>query len=429
MASLFSFKKFVALVVVLLFFLVCFITYESPGVVDWRSLRGIAFESDDWGLAGFVPRSDIWQGHNREDLSPGKFPEVYWESTLEDSLMVANLCKIMASVKGADGLSAVFQPNYVMSSLSYEKGPEGWVWKRYDLPQFPPTYERPGMWDAVQQGISSGVWYPEYHATWHYDPAMRLESALQTDFSVEMAKAGVTLFPGSEFVRELGPWRSKSNLKDELAHSQTVFKNSFGRPMGAIIAPDYTWDDRCEKLWQEMGVFVIQAKREQRNPSLHKGLSGRVEKFIKRQWAVLTRGPKVYLERNCRLEPVQAPDADLVVQTCVNETYRAWEKGSPAIVETHRVNFAHDDPKIVQLGQNALNSYVQSVCDDVRSLPVFLVDKEISQLQTRGVSWVIRGNSLVLRNATHSRRLVFVDHQKQSRWFILAKNSVYVTKW
>ncbi len=98
-------------------------TLESSGLVDWRSLRAVAFESDDWGLAGFVPNAEVWQGNDRAELHPGRFPEVYWESTLEDSLMVRGLCEIMASFRGDDGLPAVFQPNYVLSSLNYEQGP------------------------------------------------------------------------------------------------------------------------------------------------------------------------------------------------------------------------------------------------------------------------------------------------------------------
>ncbi len=40
-------------------------TSESRAVVAWRELRAVALESDDWGLAGFVPRADSWQGLDR----------------------------------------------------------------------------------------------------------------------------------------------------------------------------------------------------------------------------------------------------------------------------------------------------------------------------------------------------------------------------
>ncbi len=408
---------------------ICFLTTGVSSVVDWRPLRAVALESDDWGLAGFVPSADVWHGSNREELIPGHFPAVYWESTLEDSLMVADLCGIMASFVGADGLPAVFQPNYVMSSLSYEKDATGWVWVRYNLPQFPPAYERKGMWEAVEEGIEAGLWYPEFHATWHYDPAMRLENALKNDLAKKMTKAGVTLFPESEKARELGQWRSLVDLSRELQGSQRIFQDIFERPVGSIIAPDYTWNDGVETMWEQLGVRVIQGKREQRDPTLPGGKLGRGVKFIKRQWALLNHRQRIYLERNCRLEPVQSPQPEQVVLRCTADTHKAWAKGQPAIVETHRVNFAHADPGVVKLGQDSMTDYLESICADADQLPVFMVDAEIAQLQTRGVSWVVRGNQLILRNGTHGRRLVVVTHQNTTKWFALGAQSVIKTQW
>jgi hypothetical protein len=411
-----------------------FLGHETPGMIDWRSMRAVAFESDDWGLAGFVPSADVWDGIPKEDLTPGRFPEVYWHSTLEDSLMVADLCEIMGEAIGADGLPAVFQPNYIMSSLNYEESSEGFVWKRYNLPDFPPQYSRPGMWSAVEKGIGDGVWYPEFHATWHYDPDMRLASALSGELARKMTIAGVMLFPESEKARELGPWRTREDLQHELSMSRELFQLNFHRPIGSIIAPDYTWNRSVEDMWLKQGIRVIQAKREQRDPTLLPGKVGRIQKYLNRKFNLLFTRNRLYLVRNCRLEPAQAPDASAVVHNCLADTRKAWKSGQPAIVETHRVNFAHFDPDVVELGQTALKGYLDSLSQDDSHLPVYLVDTEIAQLQIHGVSWVSRGDQLVLRNATHSRRLITVDHGSGSqanisRQFILNPHSVIVTKW
>lgn len=405
------------------------LTTEPTGVIQWQDLRAVAFESDDWGLPGFVPFGDVWQGQRREDLIPGHFPDVYWESTLEDAQMVQDLCSIMASEIGADGLPAVFQPNYVLSSLSYEKQGKGWVWKRYNLPDLPPTYERPGMWTAVEQGISKGLWYPEFHATWHYDPSERFNSALETEFSQQMTQAGVMLFPRSENARELGAQRSIGDLKAELIQSQRHFNKIFNRPLGSIIAPDYTWNDRVETMWQTLGIHVIQAKREQRDPTLLSGKAGRILKLLKRKWSYVGHRQRIFLERNCRLEPVQAPDPEAVVRQCALDARKAWDNGKPAIVETHRVNFSHNDPEIVVLGQSSLKAFLEAICEDSQKLPTFLVDTEIAQLQRKGVSWVMRGDKLVLRNATHSRRLIGVTRQNVTKWFMLSAGHTFITIW
>lgn len=373
-------------------------------LVAWEPLRPIALESDDWGLAGFVPDKSAWTGLDRQRLDTGRFPDVYWNSTLEDSSVVRRLNDILESHLGRDGLPAVFQPNYVMSSLEYSD--EQWV--SHDLPAVPAAYERPGMWAAVEAGIAGGTWYPEFHAAWHYDPALRRRDALGSEFAQLVTERGIMLFPGSERARELGAWRPRQVLRDELDHSLRVFQGLFHRPVGSVIAPDYHWEGRNEDLWASRGLVVIQGKREQINPAWGGGSIGRVRKFLGRHWDRLSHPGRTYLERNCRLEPVQSTDPAQVVRQCVEETRRAWLEGQPAVVETHRVNFAHTDPEVVSVGLEAIEQYLTRVCADQDLAPVFLTDHELAQLSRRGVSWCVRGSSIVVRNATGSYKVVAI---------------------
>lgn len=377
------------------------LTAGQPGAVDWRRLRAIALESDDWGLAGFVPSVDAWTGLEREALSPGRFPEVYWNSTLEDSATVTRLAAVLAGSHGRDGRPAVLQPNYVMSSLDWDAG----RWIRRDLPDHPGTYPRPGLWQAVSAAIAAGVWYPEYHAAWHYDPQRRRQTVAAGGAALVAAERGIMLFPGSEAARELGPWRPTPELAAELDTGLVVFAAAFGRAPGSVIAPDYTWDGRCEDLWATRGLTVIQAKREQRHPGLPPGAAGRVLKVLERQWARARHPGRVYLERNCRLEPVQAPDVGAVVAACLAQTQRAWRRGEPAIVETHRVNYAHGDTSVAGDGRGALAAYLTGLAGLGEPGPVFLVDAEIAALGRRGTSLVEAGGALVARNGARSRRL------------------------
>ncbi len=376
----------------------------QPSAVDWRRLRAVALESDDWGLAGFVPSVEAWAGLRREDLSPGRFPDVYWHSTLEDSAAVADLAAVLGTARGRDGRPAVLQPNYVMSSLDWSGG----QWRRHDLPDLPASYRRPGLWPAVSTAIAAGVWYPEYHAAWHYDPQRRRQAVAAGGAAAAAAERGIMLFPGSEDARELGPWRPLVELSAELDAGLAVFERAFGRTPGALIAPDYTWDGRCEALWESRGLRVIQAKREQRHPGLPPGVAGRVLKVLERQWSRARHPGRTYLERNCRLEPVQAPDAAAVVAACLEQTALAWRRGEPAVVETHRVNFAHGEPGVATAGRRALAAYLGGLADLGEPAPVFLVDAEIAALTRRGVSVAEIGGRQVVRNGSHSRRLAVI---------------------
>ena len=388
---------------------------KPTGSVDWRALRAVALESDDWGLQGFIPAADSWEGLDRAGIAPGSFPEVYWSSTLEDSTMVADLCLVMSRVQGRDGLPAVFQPNYVMSGLGWLGNGGDGAWHRFDLPDLDPRYHRPGLWRAVGEGIHSGVWYPEFHATWHYDPALRKAAALQPGDAAKATGRGIMLFPGSERARELGLWRESADLTGELDHSLEVFQRIFGRLPGSVIAPDYTWSARHEDLWESRGLRVIQAKREQRNPEWGGSLIGRLAKAWGRSLERVDHPDRTYLERNCRFEPVQTEDPAAVVSACLEETRQAWRRSEPAIVETHRINFVHTDPAVVETGLNSLADYLEELTRPGEFAPIFLTDWEISQLQGHGTSWCVRSGRVVVRNGTRSSRLMTVPVEALNR--------------
>ena len=383
------------------------LTGGPESAVDWRALRAVVVESDDWGLSGFAPAADVWQGLDRNALAPGNFPDVYWNSTLEDSATIKALGRILNSVRGRDGRPAVFQPNYVMSALDYEEGPQGTNWRRYDIPDLPPQYPRPGLWGTVTDVVNGGLWYPEYHAAWHYDPERRRQAVAEGGVAEEAARRGIPLFTGSEAARELGSWRSSVELERELEQGLYLFEEFFQRRPGSLIAPDYTWNGRMENIWEGSGLTVIQAKREQRNPDLGNGRLGRLQKYVYRQVDRRWNPGRIYLERNCRLEPVQALDPSAVIDDCITATFAAWSAGQPAIVETHRVNFVHLDPAVAETGQRALAEYLHAVGGATPG-PVFLTDMELAQLYRRGTAWCVRGGMVVVGNGTHSRRLVTI---------------------
>ncbi len=377
-------------------------------LVAWGDLRGIAIESDDWGLAGFIPSANALEGLDRSLLGPGCFPPVYWGSTLEDSGMVSGVASILARVKGRDGLPAVFQPNYVLGSLAWIEQGGQWTWQRFYWPDFSASYRRPGLVSAVNQAISKGVWHPEYHAIFHYEAARRMAAVDTSEVAALAARRGVMLFPGSERAWELAPGRPLEDLRNELDTALEVFQNAFGRPVGSVIAPDYTWDSREERMWLDHGLRVIQAKREQRFPDRGWGFGPRLRKVWQQRWERYIHRDRYYLERNCRFEPVQSPDPEAVIQHCAEEVRRAWQNGEPAIIEAHRINFVHTDPSVVQEGRQAFFKLLENIKGTPGSAPMFLVDSEIASLSRNGISVCQRGENQVVRNMTWSGRMVAV---------------------
>jgi hypothetical protein len=377
---------------------------RQPAGTDWQRARAVCIESDDWGLCGFVPDSAALRGLDRQALVPGSLPEVYWLSTLEDSSEVARLHDVLARHRGRDGLPAVIQTNYIMASLEFRPDrPDSARWLAHELPALPRRYARPGLWGAVAEARYAGVWYPELHGRWHYDPRMR-RVRTRGDVVRGAAAAQILPFPGSERAWELGPWRDLERLEVELDANLVAFGRLFGRLPHAIMAPDYVWDDRHESLWLSRDLRVIQGQRQQRKPQW-RGWRGRLEKIVHRTWTRWARRDRVYLDRNCIFEPVQSLDPAAVTARAAEAVETAWDRGQPAIVEAHRINFAHLDDDVSRRGREELDRFLAGVAAEQ---PLFLVDQELAQLQRRGTSVCSRGPTVVLRNLTRSRRLVVV---------------------
>ncbi len=419
----------IAVLVSLGFVGAAFLFGGANSVVLWRNIRGVAIESDDWGLAGFIPTPQALVGLDVEQLGPGHFPAVYWGSTLEDSTMVADLAALLAGFRGSDGLPAVLQPNYVLGSLTWEGPTDSGHWCRHYWPEFSSAYARPGLVQAVEDARAKGVWYPEYHALYHYEAAKRISAVASRKIAAQAAQRDVMLFPGSEKAWELAPDRPLPELARELDLGLDVFRKAFGKPVESMIAPDYTWDAGTEKLWLSRGLHVIQAKREQRYPARGWGLWPRVRKAVEQRWEKLIHRDRVYLERNCRFEPVQYAEPAAVVQRCYQEVRSAWRHGEPAIIEAHRINFVHTDPSVVETGQLSLHNLLAKLEQDRGSLPMYMVDSEIASLDRNGTSRRLSQGQLILRNMTMSGRLVVCRKKpSQVQMCFLPAGSVEVVK-
>jgi len=394
------FLLFVALIGSL--FAAGFLDHSQRSLVDWGDVRAVVIESDDWGLSGFVPDAAALEGLDRDALGGTKFPPIYWHSTLEDSADVAEMAQLLRGHVGRDGLPAVFQPNMIMGFRSYDPA-SGWRDGRL-VDGWADGYERPGLWTAVRAAVQEGVWSPELHGLYHYDPADR-EARVRDSASdvAEAARRGVLIFPGAHMSFELGfggraedslaLWRS---MKQDLAEL-------LGRSPVSVVAPDYVWGSRHERVWAEAGLRCVQGKRSQRRNDLDGPTTWRrIRKYAERKWDLWTVGDLVYLERNCRLETAQVPDGDAERLACAAQVRRAWRNGQPAVIEAHRVNYVLTDPGVEREGRDYLDLLLADIDADG---PLYANDAELTGWIRRGVSLDRRGDRWIVRNPGPAARL------------------------
>jgi hypothetical protein len=385
------------------------------GLADWRGARAVAVHSDDWGLAGYAPDAATAAALDLAALRPGHFPAAYLASTLESAGDVDRLADLLAAHRGRDGLPPVFQPNYILGSQTYEPADAAAPWRTRLLPELPPLYARPGLWQAVDRARRLGVWSPELHGLWHYDPALRRAAVAAEPSAARAAADGVLLFPDAARACELGAWRDAASLDAELATALDVFAGLFGERPSSVIAPDYRWSGRDEARWLRAGIRGVQAKREQRRTRVG-GWPCRLGKVLDRGRSKAWDRDRVYIERNVRLETAQLPDAATAAARCLAGVRSAWASGRPAVIETHRLNYAHLDPVVAETGRTALDRVLADLEAAPPALrPLYLADREIVALERRGVSARRAGDVWILRNLTHTRRPVFLPEETGRR--------------
>jgi len=296
-----------------------FADHHQRTLVDWTSVRAVVLQSDDWGLRGFVPDRSALDGFDKEELGGTRFPEIYWSSTLEDSVDVAELAAVLIRHRGRDGLPTVFQPNMILSRQSVATTPA--VASSPDAWKADALYQRRGLDQAVAAAMAAGVWHPELHGLHHYDPAGRARALEEQNGTVARAfQLGVLAFPGSHRDYELGPDRSTEDVRGSWSGLAQRFQESLGQPFVSVIAGDYVWEPRHEDLFRDLGVQAVQAKSHQRRRDVHgPQMWKRVRKAWSRSWDRLTVKDLVYLDRTALFEKAQSSNPDAHRRLCLQD--------------------------------------------------------------------------------------------------------------
>jgi hypothetical protein len=362
--------------------------------VDWQRLKAVVIESDDWGLCAWVPDREA---HRALAAAPA-FRTVagrrYGGSTLESAADVRALVSVLREFRGADGLPPAWQANTIVAAIDWDAlaAPFRRLPLR-GLDALAGRWARPGLLEAWGEAASDGTWWPELHGLHHLPEAAYLSALRRGDAEAHAAAAHeVFVCAAVESGGEQDPAEPRDFRARALRESVARFAFQFGRRPSSFCPPDYRSEEWTEREAATHGLAVIQGVAER-----GRGLAARIVRRLRP--ARFPESPQGPFRMPPRIAFEPRGDAAGAGRVGVEAAHRAaraaWSAGRPAVLSTHRLNYAHLDDAWSAAGRTALRALLARLCADGAT---FLVDAEVASLATHGWSVRTRGaREVVLR--------------------------------
>ena len=365
--------------------------------LDWRHLKAVVLESDDWGLCAWVPDEQAHEALAETPAFRNPAARAYGRSTLESAQDVTRLAAVLLEFRGRDGQPPVWQANTVMATPDFARlEPPRFECVTLPLvhyPDVPSRWRRPGMWEEVQRARDAGVWWPELHGLVHL-PQVAWLQALRAGAPDALRAHAHQCFvcAAVEASAEYDPREPADVRSRTLAQAVEGFRERFGRAPGSLCAPDYRWDERLEADAEALGVTTFQGRSERMGHGFR-----RLRHVVGRLRWRGSRGRRFDMPARIAFEPRgdAAPGSPLGAVAAHRRARAAWGRRQPAIVSSHRLNYAHLDAAWAEEGRGALRDLLGRL---VRDGAIFLTDAEARSLHER--AWSLRaltGRTALLR--------------------------------
>jgi len=293
----------------------------------------LLLQSDDWGRTGLRDHDGLRQLQN-EGLVLGE--RAYDFYTLETAQDLSALSQLMKRHRDASGRPACIGMNFILSNLDFPRTAAEDFRKIYlrALPDgLPDGWQRPGLFDAYREGIDAGVFFPALHGQTHF-----CQQAVERELPSQGERCALvrTLWKaGTPYIHWRMPWigyeywdpgnrdseRFLSAEQQQAAIGAAVgnFARMFSTLPRSACAPGYRSDETTHKTWAHFGVRVAQNGPGSVSPP-H-----------------LDRFGILHLYRTLDFEP--ALDENLSVERCLDAISQNFQRGLPALVSVHSINF------------------------------------------------------------------------------------------
>ena len=316
-------------------------------IPGWRTNRKIVvIESDDWGSI----RMSSKQALNKLRDIGYSTDECYYSTNdaLETNKDLEYLLDVLYSVRDSNGNPAIFTINNIVGNPDFQKIKKS-NFEEYHYKSFVESLREYNSSDKVMslydEGIRKNLLKPQFHGREHVHTHNWL-SALQKGEagSLHFFEEGMFTYSRGkdscckkEYLDAFATYndRQLQCMKKKLKSGLELFEQIWGYPSNTIIAPCYIWNRKIEHFFSKFGIELIQSGRCQKEPVKNQNKYN----IIRRYTGQKNKYGQVYSIRNVIFEPTSDPGIDWIDKS-MNEIAVSFFWQKPAVISTHRVNFA-----------------------------------------------------------------------------------------
>jgi hypothetical protein len=305
----------------------------------------LIMQSDDWGSIR-MPSNATRESLSKEvGLSTNDAYAHYDKLCSAEDLEA--LFGVLRKFKDRNNRHPVITANAVTANPDFEKM-KAVSYESYfkeDLYQTFSRYHHSQALRLWEEGESQSLMDFQYHCREHVNVPLWLNALCHGPVAVRIAAdKGVfgLAFEGLNLRKKKfqAAWdfhkeEEENQILEIIVDGLKNFKAFFKWDSVSIIAPSYTWSDKIKNLLFNMGVQDMQGIMFQKQPEI-----GKVDYRKRWRWTKKNKALGVgYQVRNAFFEPAPFQHKNQVGQTLFR-IEQAFRMGKPAIICSHRINFA-----------------------------------------------------------------------------------------
>jgi hypothetical protein len=337
----------------------------------------VLLQSDDWGRCGVSDQEGV-ELLGSSGIVLGERPYDFY--TLETAEDLSALHALLKRHRDSGGRSPCVEMNFVPANLDFAKmSGDGFrlihlLALADDLPQ---GWSRPGLVDAYREGIGEGVFCAALHGSTHFcRAAVERNLAGDGERAVLLRKLWQA---GTPYIHWRMPWigyeywdleqtEEERFLPAEtqvglIGHTVGAFAKLFSSLPRSACAPGYRANDDTHRAWAQHGIRVAQNGPGSLVPPHFDGHD------------------ILHLHRTVELEP--ATDAAFSVEASLRQVESCFQRGIPAIVSIHSINFHSSVRDFRSATLKALDEFFTAL-ESRHSDLLYLHDENLLELVDKG---------------------------------------------